>query len=192
MSKADKAGSYSLTEGETQNRCIGELPWSIPFPCYNEGCAQDPNRPKRSPRNSFRLQYRIVWIRYMPWVYEPDRDRKHKRNWRHNYAGFVEVANSVVAKCPHGMTPQECEHLLNTDSIEYRPRRWPHDYPERIYNIRDKVVYRATPTNPGQSYHGFPELQDRIRELPRNVKDQILARADQLGCRQEVEKWLKG
>ena len=57
----------------------------------------------------------------MPWVYEPGRDRKHKRNWRHNYPGFVEVANSIVAKCPHGMTLHECEHLLNTDSIEYRP-----------------------------------------------------------------------
>src|SRR5207237_601058 len=106
----------------------------------------------------------------MPWVYEPDPARKHKRGWDKDHQGFVRVANSIVGKCPHGMTVDECRELLNT-GIEYHPKRWTHDYPDRIYNIRNGVVYRATPTTPGVSYHGFPELQERLEKLPRELKN---------------------
>jgi len=127
----------------------------------------------------------------MSWVYEPDPRRKHKTGWRKNDAGFVRVANALVGKCPRNLTNDMCERLIN-NGIEYRPRRWRHAYPDRIYNIVDCVVYRATPTSPGTSYHGFPELPENIAELPRELKNRLLDLAEEKGCREGVEKWLKG
>ena len=127
----------------------------------------------------------------MPWVYEPDPQRKHKKGWTHNYSGYVVIANTIITKCPHNLTNATCTDLIN-NGVEYRPRRWRHAHPDRIYNIIDCVVYRATPTTPGVSYHGFPELQDRIADLPRELKNRLLALAEEKGCREEVEKWLKG
>ncbi len=127
----------------------------------------------------------------MSWVYEPDRERKHKKGWTNNYPGFVTVANTVVGKCPHDLTNETCEQLIN-NGVEYRPKRWRYAHPDRIYNIINCVVYRATPTTPGTSYHGFPELQERVAKLPRDFKDRLLDLAEEKGCREEVEKWLKG
>lgn len=127
----------------------------------------------------------------MPWTYEPDPQRKHKKGWTNDFPGFVTVANTLVGKCPHNLTNEECEEFLN-QGVEYRPRRWRHSYPDRIYNIINGVVYRATPTVPGKSYHGFPERQERVAELPRELRKRLLALAEQKGCREEVEKWLKG
>jgi len=127
----------------------------------------------------------------MPWLYEPDPQRKHKKGWTKNFPGFVTVANTVVSKCPHNLTDEICEELINK-GVEYSPKRWKYSYPDRIYNIINCVVYRATPTTPGISYHGFPELQDRVADLPRELKNRLLDLAEERGCRQEVEKWLKG
>ena len=128
----------------------------------------------------------------MSWVYEVDENRKHKRGWHEDRAGFVEVAGGIlVGKCPRNLTLDLCRELLNT-GVEYRSPRSRYTHPDRIYNIIDKVVYRATPTIPGKSYHGFPELQERAAELPRDLKDRILSLAEKQGCRQEVEKWMKG
>ncbi len=128
----------------------------------------------------------------MPWVYEPDPERKHKTGWTKNVAGFVTVANTLVSKCPHNLTNETCEELINS-GVEYSPpKRWNRSYPDRIYNIIDCVVYRATPTIPGSSYHGFPELPDRVAKLPRELRNRILDLAEERGCREEVEKWMKG
>ena len=127
----------------------------------------------------------------MPWEYEPDPERKHKKGWTSNSPGFVSVANVVVGKCPHDLTVEMCRELIN-NGVEDSPKRWSHSYPDRIYNIVRGVVYRATPTIGGRSYHGFPELQDRISELPRELKNRLLDLAEAHGCREEVAKWLKG
>ena len=127
----------------------------------------------------------------MPWQYQPDPEKKHKKGWTENHAGFVKVGNSQVGKCPHNMDTNTCEKLLN-HGVEFYPLRWNHDYPKRIYNIFNKVVYRATPTNPGVSYHGFPEDAGDARDLPIRVRNKILELAEQQECREEVEKWLKG
>lgn len=126
----------------------------------------------------------------MAWVYEPDPERKHKKGWSENRPGFVPVANTQVGKCPRNLTTELCEELINT-GVEYSPKRWKHPYPDRIYNILNGVVYRATPTNPGRSYHGFPELRERAADLPRNLKNRILDLAKERLCLEEVAKWLK-
>jgi len=78
--------------------------------------------------------------------------------------------------------------LLNS-GIAWAPKGWRKPYPKRIYNILNGIVYRATPTIPGQSYHGFPE---RREQLPPEMKQPLRNLAQQLGCLEEVEKWLKG
>ena len=123
------------------------------------------------------------------WRYEPDQVPKRKHHWAENHAGFVVVNGARVSKCPSTLSLSEAEELLNS-GIEWSPRNWPNDYPQRIYGVRDGVVYRATPTNPGVSYHGFPEL---IESLPpgRDLKDQLLAAAKAQGCEEEVRTWLR-
>jgi hypothetical protein len=125
----------------------------------------------------------------MAWEYEVGSARKHKKKWNHNYHGFVKVGNGWVGKCPHNLTIEKCKEVLN-NGVEYHSPRSSHEHPERIYNIIDGVVYRATPTVPGVSYHGFPERPEFMKSLPRNLKEQLLLRAEQLKCRPEVERWL--
>jgi hypothetical protein len=87
------------------------------------------------------------------------------------------------------MSLQQAEELLQS-GLPFSSERWPHDYPERIYNVHDGTLYRATPTNPGQSYHGFPELPERAKKLPREFKDRLLRLAEQKNCLAEVKKCL--
>jgi hypothetical protein len=56
--------------------------------------------------------------------------------------------------------------------------------------VHQGVVYRATPTNPGRSYHGFPESERELQRLPRHVRHQILERAKILDCEEEVRRCL--
>jgi hypothetical protein len=127
----------------------------------------------------------------MPWKYEESGDRKHKRGWNEPTPGFVEVDGEIVGKCPTTITTGKAEELLNS-GIPYRPPRWPHAYPERIYNIHEGQLYRATPTNPGVSYHGFPEHPARAQKLPRELKKQILASAAATDYQAEIERCLSG
>ncbi len=125
------------------------------------------------------------------WRYEADEHPKRRHHWEHDYAGFVQVGAKMVGKCPNNLTNEEAEALL-TEGIPYYPARWRQDDPQRIYAVKDGVIYRAMPTNPGRSYHGFPELPDRFRELPAKLKRKVMERAEPLGCWNEVSKWLKG
>lgn len=129
----------------------------------------------------------------MPWTYEPSPDRKHKRDWAQPKAGFVVANGEEIGKCPTSMTVADAESLLNgTERIEYSPPRWPHNHPERIYNIHEGQLFRATPTVPGQSYHGFPENPARAQKLPRVLKERILELARDKNCEAEVSRCLKG
>ena len=126
----------------------------------------------------------------MPWLYEPN--RKHK--WNVPRAEFVEgPGGEIIGKCPSNLAIAQAAALLNEDcAVTYSPPGWSHDFPERVYNIHNGVLYRATRTVGGRSYHGFPEHPQRARRLPRAVKDQLLELARQKGCEAEVRKWLRG
>ena len=127
----------------------------------------------------------------MPWVYQENLDRKHKRGWDQPRPGFMEVKGEIVGKCPTTITVEKAEELLNS-GIPYFPQRWPRSYPERIYNIHDGHLYRATPTVPGRSYHGFPEHPTNARKLPRDLKKLILDLARTHHCQEEVSRCLNG
>ncbi len=125
------------------------------------------------------------------WLYEPDEQPKLKHHWQFDRAGFIEAGSQQVGKCPAGMSLDDAQELLD-NAIPYFPPRWSRPYPQRLYAVSDGVVYRATPTNPGVSYHGFPEHPDRFPDKgnARQVKQLLLGEAERQGCGQEVRQWM--
>jgi hypothetical protein len=123
------------------------------------------------------------------WRYETDEEPKRKHHWKNEWAGTVVVHGVVISKCPSGLTRSEAEDMLNT-GIPWSSPKWRNPYPQRIYAVREGVVYRATPTNPGVSYHGFPELIDSLPP-DRELRNELLARAKIEGREVEVAAWLQ-
>ena len=128
----------------------------------------------------------------MPWEYEADERPKRKHGWRHAYAGFVERYGVAVGKCPNGMSLERASALLN-QGIRFDPVGSSGSWPKRIYILdEDGVLYRAVPTVPGRSYHGFPELPAEFVRLPRFLQEAIWERARELDCEEGLRKWLRG
>jgi hypothetical protein len=123
------------------------------------------------------------------WVYEPDERPKRKHHWDRPHAGFVKVRGMWVGKCPNDVSIEEAEHLLN-QGLQL-PLGQATDAPRRICIIHRQILYRATPTNPGRSYHAFPERPVEIRQLPRAEREAILQLAERQGCRATIEQWLR-
>lgn len=124
------------------------------------------------------------------WQYEPDESPKRKHHWSNDFAGFIEVGVNFVGKCPSSLTLQQAEELLNS-GVEWSPRVWREKYPKRIYVVHGGVLYRATPTNPGRSYHGFPERPERFPAGSSALRRQILDIANRLNCENELRAWMK-
>lgn len=128
-----------------------------------------------------------------PWKYQPDEEPKRKHHWGESRAGFVMESGESVGKCPSTISVPLAEQLLNNQGIPWSNPRFPAGtYPDRIYVVHDGVVYRAKPTNPGVSYHAFPDSPEHLRHLPKKIREQILGLADTLGCKKEVQAWMDG
>lgn len=126
----------------------------------------------------------------MTWNYEPDELPKRKHAWSQTKAGFTTVGtDKFVGKCPSDMTVELAQDLLN-DALPWSPTNWRSDYPKRLYAVRDGVLYRASPTNPGRSYHGFPEHPSRFPAGARDLRDALLSMAAADGCEQELRRWM--
>lgn len=123
------------------------------------------------------------------WVYEPDEKPKKKHAWRKRHAGFIVIAGRKVGKCPRDLTTKLAEDLIK-QGVEVRPKRSAQAYPARIYVVHGGVLYRAVPTIPGRSYHGFPELPEKFNELPIADRRRVLEHAEALGQLREVKRWL--
>ena len=117
-----------------------------------------------------------------------DENPKKKHAWAHARAGFVVVQGVEIGKCPNNISVAEAERLLNT-GIPVEAARSVAGYPTRIYVVHDGVVYRATPTNPGVSYHASPEQAEEFRRLPRGIQEAILSEADRQGRGENVRRW---
>jgi hypothetical protein len=124
------------------------------------------------------------------WLYEADEDPKRKHHWRQNRAGFVTVGATFIAKCPNNMSIESAQKLLDT-GIEWSPKMWSESYPQRIYCVSDGVLYRATPTIPGRSYHGFPEHPSKFPPGNRVLRNQLIELARERGCEHELRGWMQ-
>ena len=125
------------------------------------------------------------------WLYEHDEIPKRKHAWAHSAAGFVRVRDALVGKCPSNMKPEEAQALLDA-ALPYSAPRWSHDYPQRLYAVKDGVIYRATRTRPGVSYHGFPEHPSKFPKgrSGAQLKERLLQAADDAGCKPGVRRWM--
>lgn len=124
-------------------------------------------------------------------TYRVDEVPKRKHHWDRDEPGFVEVAGNLVGKCPSSMDEARAELLLR-GGVGFCPANWREPRPERIYVVHHACVYRATATNPAElSYHGFPEIRERLPPL-RELRTRLLALAAQEGTESEkqVMKWL--
>lgn len=125
------------------------------------------------------------------WRYEPDEKPKRKHAWDRNEAGFVRVGSVLIGKCPANLSNETAERILN-DGIPWFPRGWNKPHPERLYCVFDGWVYRATVTVHGRSYHGFPELREKLPQ-DRRLHEKLLlkARAESAASERKVKKWLQ-
>lgn len=120
--------------------------------------------------------------------YEPDEVPKRKHHWTEDRADFVFVRGIPIGKCPTSMTNAAARALLNSGIPWFNPRaRGAH--PDRVYVVHGGVVYRATATQIGKSFHAFPELPRELRALPKPTKKAILSRAEELGQLEAVRAW---
>lgn len=70
--------------------------------------------------------------------------------------------------------------------IEYRGRNSRKARPERVYNVRGGVPYRAHIM--GTTYHGFPEVPS---ELPPELLSEIRSLADDEGTTGVFDAWME-
>lgn len=123
------------------------------------------------------------------WTYEPE-DPKWKHAWEHHHAGFVTVDGVAVGKCPSHVTKAVAEQWL-AEAHPWSPASWSKSYPKRMYYVDDSgVLYRATPTNPGRSYHGFPEHPTLFPHGAAELKAGLVAEAARNNCEDELRDWM--
>jgi hypothetical protein len=120
--------------------------------------------------------------------YEPDEVPKRKHHWTEDRADFVFVRGTPIGKCPRSMTNAEARTLLNSGIPWFNPRA-PGAHPDRVYVVHRGVIYRATATQVGKSFHAFPELPRELRALPKPMKKAIFDRAEELGELDAVIAW---
>lgn len=125
-----------------------------------------------------------------PWKYEPDESPYPKHKGKSSKPQFVKKGDEIVSLCPNTISRAQAEAALNS-GFPFSTARDNSDHPSRIYAVINGVVYRATPSNPGVSYHGFPELAEKFRPYYGRLKHEIMKLAVQDGSEEEVEKWLK-
>ncbi|MBF0145272.1 MAG: hypothetical protein HQL84_11240 [Magnetococcales bacterium] len=119
--------------------------------------------------------------------YDPGELRtKHK--WKKPNAGFVSDGHMEIGKCPETMDLKLAEKLLNGGIVYPKENDI---QPQRIYNVYLGVVYRAEPTQPGVSFHGFPEKEIKGRRVPPTVLFQLAKKAQADGTFQLFKTWMK-
>lgn len=133
----------------------------------------------------------IVQIQPGQFRYEPDPSLSPKHKWDEDRAGAVagRGRGAYVCKCPRGLDLTLAQRLLDTGIGHSPSRGWNREHPCEIYNLHDGVPYRGKPTNPGRSYHGFPEID--ASKIPGEVRKQLYHLARQRGEELALDRWLK-
>lgn len=125
----------------------------------------------------------------MTMLYDPGENRhKHKLPWQGTYFR-ADFHGRPVGQCPpvFRQDPGLAQRLLES-GIPYTNQRDRGTAPHQIFAVHEGVAYRALPTEPGRSWHGFP---CRTQEIPRAIQRQLEAAAERLGCAEGLRRWLK-
>lgn len=110
---------------------------------------------------------------------------KHK--WLRPEAGFEDRrGGESEGMCPAGLPAETVEALLNGGVEHYVRAKGSH--PAAIFNVHEGIPYKAYPTEPGRSYHGFP---CRRRDVPPQAMPELLALARRKNCELEVKAWFR-
>lgn len=118
-------------------------------------------------------------------IYDPDVAHRTKHQWQNDHAEIIPQDGAYVGKCPNNLSEEEAQELLE-DGIPYHGRYSRKARPERVYNVRDGVPYRAHIM--GRVYHGFPEIPS---EIPPEILDELRERAEGEGTLELFEAWLE-
>ncbi|MBF0273387.1 MAG: hypothetical protein HQL98_15160 [Magnetococcales bacterium] len=119
-------------------------------------------------------------------------DRGEKRldhKWGADKAGFESFGKRIKGKCPTTITnkPGLAEQLLN-EGVPYPDK----ESPEAIYNVHEGVIYRAEQTLASDdSWHGFPEMEEGKRRVPREVLTSLMKSAITSGHHKEFRDWME-
>lgn len=117
--------------------------------------------------------------------YDPG-EHRFKHCWSKPEAAFVRDGSALIGKCPSTLSKSLAEQLLN-DGIGYPVGQ---ESPERIYNLRDGVVYEAVYSR--DSWHGYPwRYRPGRKSLPRQIKQELERRAQQQNCLPVYRQWMK-
>jgi hypothetical protein len=118
--------------------------------------------------------------------YDPGEHRFKHKNWRGEH--FNAEAGRPVGQCPpeFHQVSELAGRLLN-DGIPWNNPGDKRATPHYVYNVYKGVVYEATRTEPGKSYHGYP-FRGR---LPRVVLTRLEAIAEAQGCLHQMRRWLR-
>ena len=108
--------------------------------------------------------------------YDPGTPKK-KHHWEEDEPAIVRRGRELVAMCPNNVTNAEAAAQL-VNAVPWSPPDWDKPWPKRLYNLFRGIVYRATHTLGGTSYHAFPE---REGDLPASVRRQLSERAAKTG-----------
>jgi len=96
--------------------------------------------------------------------YESEERPKRKHHWNRPVPSFIREGNRWIGKCPNSIDRAVARASLR-DGEPFSPPDWRKPWPKRIYAVIDGVPYRATPTVPGRSYHGYPEDPREMHRL---------------------------
>ena len=121
------------------------------------------------------------------WTYERG-EHRYKHCWNENHAGFEPGHRGPIGKCPNTLRDEEAQALLESGIAFFKNEG--DSYPSHIYNVHRGVIYEASPTNPGKSYHGYP-WRGKRHQIPRRILDELEQRAIEGGDGREFDKWLK-
>jgi hypothetical protein len=117
--------------------------------------------------------------------YDPDEAHRTKHQWDRDEAAIVVENHERVGKCPAGLKKDEAQRLLET-GLRWWGRNAGKARPERVYNVREGVPYRAHIM--GRSYHGFPE---KPSEIPPDVRQELRRRAANEDQVEAFDGWMK-
>lgn len=105
---------------------------------------------------------------------------------------FVLKGSAFIGLCPNTLTKAQAATLLRDAEFPGKGNVPLREYPKKIWNVHEGVIYEASPTDTGKgSYHGYPwRGRPGRNRLPRDVEKALRAKAEAQGFGRKFQEWL--